>query len=713
MEHRYKPFVRCLLILLFFAPARGNGDTTTQVSVQANQPWTDTGIDLAGGSNVSITASGTIATAGSDSKTPAGAPECGAPSDFVAPGLPCWSLIGRIGSGTPFYVGTTKGFSVDTSGRLFLGVNDNVFSDNFGSWAATVTVTVIAPPPPPASLPPVPGWYSNSGANGQSIIYQDSSLRILWGNSYIFRHPGTDNLYWYTQVEYRNTGSQPLTLTCVGAADRSLAKEHIRGTEGLPPGASGFVPAEETFCSRNPNLTFSIEPGGAHYSWAIFHNVPPGGEVSLEWYGFFSPWVDPWHSAYPLTTPRPAECPPELVSLGTCQSKVPEGTAPNLIVLVHGCCTDTRGVYEWHNLADTIAGEIIKKRTPWEIMVWDWHEYTPTTDFDPQDVLKDYRTAYENALLPSQAPALANAIANHRYDHVHLIGHSSGAKFIQVAAEVLAIDYKLNNIQPQPFIHLTFLDAYTRDNLDTLVYGFLPNYPNHYSEHYVDIGLPSTDAILTNAFDFDITHWPHNPLQFLGGHQWPRYWYERSVTTPGSRCGFALSAEGGNNAINTLPKQNSPEEPARKLTNAADCESGGVPPLPSPTPTPTPSLPPVTRANPGAAIVCQGAACGVSLTCNNDAQCITEVTIFVRARRGRPNSGAAVTARRALRLASSMADIPPRQTASVRPRFTKRGKVFLRASRADGKKRFNGTLQLRDVLTGTVISNTPIRIRLR
>jgi murein DD-endopeptidase MepM/ murein hydrolase activator NlpD len=130
------------IMLLFFAPARGSADTSTQVSVQGNQAWTDTGIDLTLGSNVTITASGTIRIAGSDpGKTPAGGPECSASSDFVAPGLPCWSLIGRIGSGTPFYVGTATGFSVTTSGRLFLGVNDNSFPDNSGSWAATVTVT--------------------------------------------------------------------------------------------------------------------------------------------------------------------------------------------------------------------------------------------------------------------------------------------------------------------------------------------------------------------------------------------------------------------------------------------------------------------------------------------------------------------------------------------------------------------------------------------
>ncbi|MGQ0593376.1 MAG: PKD domain-containing protein [Gammaproteobacteria bacterium] len=148
------------------------------------------------------------------------------------------------------------------------------------------------------------------------------------------------------------------------------------------------------------------------------------------------------------------------------------------------------------------------------------------------------------------------------------------------------------------------------------------------------------------------------------------------------------------------------------LVGSSIQQIGVAAPLPPPPPPPGP--PPVTPANPGDPIVCQGRACGVPLTCNLlDAQCTTEATIFVRARGGRANGDAAVRAPRTIRLASSVANIPPRQTAIVRPRLTKRGKGLLQASRAGGKKRFNGTLQLRNVVTGAVISSTPITVRLR
>jgi hypothetical protein len=99
--------------------------------------------------------------------------------------------------------------------------------------------------------------------------------------------------------------------------------------------------------------------------------------------------------------------------------------------------------------------------------VWDWSSDTPTS----LNVLQDALTAYENAL--DQGPDLGNAIANianHRYEHVHLIGHSSGAKLIQLAAEELTIIYKLRN--QHPFIHLTLLDAYTPFDIDRDTYGF-------------------------------------------------------------------------------------------------------------------------------------------------------------------------------------------------------------------------------------------------
>jgi len=61
---------------------------------------------------------------------------------YPAPGLSCWSLIGKIGAnGTPFQVGDYLSFAAPSSGEFFLGVNDNYPPDNTGNW----TVTMLTP----------------------------------------------------------------------------------------------------------------------------------------------------------------------------------------------------------------------------------------------------------------------------------------------------------------------------------------------------------------------------------------------------------------------------------------------------------------------------------------------------------------------------------------------------------------------------------------
>jgi Neprosin len=203
----------------------------------------------------------------------------------------------------------------------------------------------------PGQAAPLPGWYRNSGADGPgSTIFEDDRLKIMWENSYIYQHPGTDNLYWYAEVKYINKTKQPLGLTCIGF-DNSLVREHIRGTEGIPPDGDGYVMAEETFCTRNPNLNHSIDPEGTHHSWAIFHNVPPGGQVRLEWgqWGSSAAWVNPWQ--IPFDSPPPGECPQELVNFGTCVPGplcppiVPQGPTDIFWYVAGSQCSTAVGVY--------------------------------------------------------------------------------------------------------------------------------------------------------------------------------------------------------------------------------------------------------------------------------------------------------------------------------------------------------------------------------
>lgn len=115
------------------------------IAIAASQPWTPTGIQLQIGDDIAISATGIIQTNLKGARaTPAGTlPDCmdvgRVNVPFVAPELPCWSLLGRIGpTGNIFEVGASRHFRANASGELYLGVNDNFFGDNSGQWQATV-----------------------------------------------------------------------------------------------------------------------------------------------------------------------------------------------------------------------------------------------------------------------------------------------------------------------------------------------------------------------------------------------------------------------------------------------------------------------------------------------------------------------------------------------------------------------------------------------
>ena len=117
----------------------------TQTTIPAKTEWNDSGVSVALGKKVIISASGTVVLCdGCAPSGPAGTPSK-TTSEFnggwAAPGLVPWSLVGKIGtSGVPFEIGADLTFIAGSSGELYLSVNDNYFPDNSGSWSATLEV---------------------------------------------------------------------------------------------------------------------------------------------------------------------------------------------------------------------------------------------------------------------------------------------------------------------------------------------------------------------------------------------------------------------------------------------------------------------------------------------------------------------------------------------------------------------------------------------
>jgi hypothetical protein len=115
--------------------------TPGAVTVNGNQPWTSTGITVRRGQRLNFTTSGEVqlspdandvATA-DGAKTPRYAPN--SPLRNVLAG----ALIGRIGpNGRPFAIGTQTTIVAPAAGILYLGVNDDGFTDNQGSFQVVV-----------------------------------------------------------------------------------------------------------------------------------------------------------------------------------------------------------------------------------------------------------------------------------------------------------------------------------------------------------------------------------------------------------------------------------------------------------------------------------------------------------------------------------------------------------------------------------------------
>jgi len=109
------------------------------IAVQANQPWTDTGITVQRGERIQFNASGDIMVSGQASSGVGGSP-IQAGGRLPVPTSGVGALIARVGNGAPFLVATnTAPIPMPANGRLQLGVNDDHHADNSGQFSVAIT----------------------------------------------------------------------------------------------------------------------------------------------------------------------------------------------------------------------------------------------------------------------------------------------------------------------------------------------------------------------------------------------------------------------------------------------------------------------------------------------------------------------------------------------------------------------------------------------
>lgn len=121
----------------------GRGDLSRDVVVDPQTRWTDTGITVRAGDRLRVQADGTVTLSNNtdDVADIAGARSGRRAANAPLPQMPAGGLIARIGDSEPFFVGDRNRLErAATSGRLFLGVNDDHLPDNRGEFRVTISV---------------------------------------------------------------------------------------------------------------------------------------------------------------------------------------------------------------------------------------------------------------------------------------------------------------------------------------------------------------------------------------------------------------------------------------------------------------------------------------------------------------------------------------------------------------------------------------------
>ena len=110
------------------------------ITVQANQPWTSTGITVRRGQRLTFQTSGEVQLSddAADIANADGAKNARYATNAPMKQVLAGALIGRIGNGAPFAIGNQTSIVAPGSGVLFLGVNDDGFADNKGNFQVIV-----------------------------------------------------------------------------------------------------------------------------------------------------------------------------------------------------------------------------------------------------------------------------------------------------------------------------------------------------------------------------------------------------------------------------------------------------------------------------------------------------------------------------------------------------------------------------------------------
>jgi len=113
----------------------GGGTPQASVRVEGNRRWTDTGLMVQPGERISFNTSGNVEYGRGMNAGPDGDKNMSPRVGYAIRDMPVGGMIGRVGNGAPFPIGSTSSsITMPAGGRLFLGVNDDDYGDNSGGF---------------------------------------------------------------------------------------------------------------------------------------------------------------------------------------------------------------------------------------------------------------------------------------------------------------------------------------------------------------------------------------------------------------------------------------------------------------------------------------------------------------------------------------------------------------------------------------------------
>jgi hypothetical protein len=121
---------------------RPGGMREREVVVSGDVPWNDTGVEVRAGQVVYLVARGTVWWGPGRKDGPEGEKNSPHNPGRPIPNRPAAALIGKIGNSSSdfFFIGDEQGpIRMRASGRLYLGVNDDVLRDNRGNFRVVVS----------------------------------------------------------------------------------------------------------------------------------------------------------------------------------------------------------------------------------------------------------------------------------------------------------------------------------------------------------------------------------------------------------------------------------------------------------------------------------------------------------------------------------------------------------------------------------------------